>query len=114
MARPRGSIRPQAWLSGPDPKTHEKFIPWHRARCQARFRNEEFLLTFEEFCEFWTDENWARRGRTRDSLAMRRIDPDGAWSKDNCEIVNRSEQVSEANRRRHELRREHNVKGSNH
>lgn len=97
MARPQGTIRPLQWISGPDPIRHSKFNPWHKARVQARFRGEDYQLTFDEFCELWTDELWQRRGRGSQDLGMTRRDLSGPWTVENCVIVTRREQVRAAN-----------------
>lgn len=102
MARPHGTIRPNQWISGPDPVRHSKYIPWLRARGQARFRGEEYPMTFEEFCDLWTDQLWSQRGRGSESLGMTRRDLDGPWTVENCVIVTRREQVAAANRWRTE------------
>ena len=102
----KGTSKPQVWISGPDPMRHSKYTPWLRARNQAIFRGEEYLLTFDEFCELWTDELWVQRGRASESLSMTRLDHDGAWSIANCVIVSRSQQIREANILRHQRRRE--------
>jgi hypothetical protein len=95
-ARIRG--RPRPWLDGPrpdrwkikDPLLHELHQPWHKARAQAHYRGEEWLLTFEEFAEVWRGK-WEQRGRQRDDLCMTRTDVEGAWARDNVEIVTRLE-----------------------
>jgi hypothetical protein len=36
-----------------DENIHKKFMPWHKARAQARYRGEEWDITFEEFCSIY-------------------------------------------------------------
>ena len=91
----KGLAKPAAWLHK-DPDVHKKFDPWHKARSQAHYRGEEWLLTFEEFQILWTDDLWAQRGRASDNLAMTRQDPEGPWSLDNCMIVTRKRQLQMA------------------
>jgi hypothetical protein len=96
----KGRLRQHLWKSGPDPLVHRKHFPWHCARSQAHYRGEKYFLTFEEFCELWTDDLWERRGRKSDELAMIRINPNAPWSIDNCQIVTRKEQLGRDNRAR--------------
>jgi hypothetical protein len=80
------------WVTGPDVERHDKYYVWMRARNAARFRGEDWQLTFEEFENFWTSDLWEWRGsRTRNGLMLCRIDHSGPWSTDNCEIMNRSQ-----------------------
>lgn len=85
----RGS-RPFTWITGPDPRLHDQYVAWLRARCQARYRHEPWDLTFEDWCQIWGDQ-WERRGRTRDTLCLSRKDYDLGWSQDNCDLVTRRE-----------------------
>ena len=84
----REGPRPQCWKYA-DPMMHAKHIPFLRMKCQATFRGEVWTLTFDEFLSYWTDELWAQRGRTKDSLCLSRIDQKGVWSNDNVEICKR-------------------------
>lgn len=70
-------------------------LAFKRMECQARFRGEAFTLTEAEFRLFWpTPELFNRRGTRPDALILTRIDPTGAWSKDNCHVVERSIQLA--------------------
>jgi hypothetical protein len=100
MAGKAGVIRPNSWKSGPDPLVHRKYFPWLSARSQARYRSEEFLLSWEDWLALWPDHLWDKRGRKSDELALTRINHKGAWSIDNCHIVTRAQQLSESNLRR--------------
>lgn len=100
MTQPKGPVRPKRWKHT-DPLVHRKYLPFLRARAQAHFRGEEFTLTFEEYCHLWQDHLWDQRGRHSDCLAMARENFTGPWSLDNCKIMSRRLQVSEANLKRH-------------
>jgi hypothetical protein len=95
-----GVERPQTWKYK-EPSIHYKHEPYLRARAQWNFRQEENDLTFEEWCEFWTEDLWPRRGRATYDLTLTRIDHEKPWTKSNCEIVERKEQL----RRGQQLRR---------
>ena len=83
-----------------DPFDHERFKPWHKSRAQANFRNEGWELTFEEYCEFWTKDNWLKKGRGSLDLVLLRKDRNMPWSKDNCYIGTRTEQLQRTGRER--------------
>jgi hypothetical protein len=72
---------------------HERHWAYLRMRAQANFRNEEFELTQDEFFEFWTAELWPQRGRKPEDLCMVRDDVEKPWSKSNCLIVSRYQQL---------------------
>ena len=93
MAKPinpaRGP-RPNAWVTGTDPLTHEQYRAFIQCRNQARFRSEPWTLSFEEWCAAWAGL-WHLRGRSRDSLCITRADGRGTWSAANIMIVTRSQ-----------------------
>jgi hypothetical protein len=74
-------------------ENHDQFVAWHKARAQARFRKEIWLMSFDEFQRLWLGY-WHLRGRGSDSLCMTRVDPEGAWEPSNCEILERRQYLS--------------------
>jgi len=78
---------PELWISGPDPIEHDKYYAWQKHRAQARFRGEEYELTWEEFQSIWPNELFLQRGRTRGSYSMIRLDNTQPWAIDNVEVV---------------------------
>lgn len=88
--RNRGVLRgpePQRWCTGPDPTRHEQYTAFLKSRAQARFREESWTLTFEEFEFLWNqDGSWFQRGRGADDLMMTRRDSSQAWSRENAYI----------------------------
>jgi hypothetical protein len=73
-----------------DDFTNNRRKAWVRSRSQAWYRKEEWNLTFAEFCVFWdTPELWAKRGRSSDSWVLTRRDPEAAWNRTNCCLLNR-------------------------
>jgi hypothetical protein len=88
----RRGPRPHVWIVGPDEEKHEMYHPWQLVKAQAKFRSEEFELTFEEFYELW-EGYWKLRGRKPDDLCMTRKDSSQAWSRANCEIITRKEHL---------------------
>ena len=78
----------------PEKFDRDRNLTWHRMRAQARHRGEAWDLSFEDYCEFWpTEELWRLRGRASDALCMTRLDPNGAWSRDNCVVLPRLDQA---------------------
>lgn len=55
---------------------------------QAKFRKEEYNLTFEEFALLWNDK-WHLRGMNSQSLCLTRVNTSKAWSIDNCMLQDR-------------------------
>lgn len=87
-----GKLRPHVWVSGPDPIIHKKYLTWLQQRNQARFRGEEWDLSFEKWSEMW-EEHWFNRGRASENYCMTREDPDGPWDETNTIVITRLEQL---------------------
>lgn len=100
MARPPGPFIEGRKFK--DEIEHQKHWGFLRARAQANYRKEGWEMTMEEYFEIWRDDLWANRGRKPESYCMVRVDPEKAWSIDNCIIVYRYQQlVRGKNARRH-------------
>ena len=100
MGAIKGKLKPGAWKSGPDPLVHRKYQPFLVARSQAAYRLEDWQLSWEDWQVLWLDHLWDQRGRKSHELALTRRDHSGPWRLDNCHIVTRFQQLSEANKRR--------------
>ena len=86
---PRTDPRPHLWkVQGDIP--HKQHIAWQRAKAQANYRKEVWLLTFDEFQRLWTPY-WHLRGRGTHDYVMSRDDPDGAWALGNVAVIPRIE-----------------------
>ena len=98
---PKKTRKPRIWARRhKDLFEHARYIPFLRARAQCNFRHEEFELTFEDWCAFWsTPELWQRRGRDSGSLSLMRIDWERPWSRENCCLMNRKTQIDISNKR---------------
>lgn len=70
-----------------------KRIAYNRMKAQAKFRQEEWELTFQDFKDIWTDEKWEQRGRSSNSLSLSRIYDEEAWHIDNVELLTRNEYI---------------------
>jgi len=86
---PRAGLRPHTWIvQGEIP--HKQHTAWLRAKAQANYRGEIWLLSFEEFQRLWQGY-WEFRGRGRDDYVMTRDDHLGAWAVGNVEVTRRYE-----------------------
>jgi hypothetical protein len=61
-------------------------LSFTRMRAQAKFRKEEFTLTWDEYQEIWADK-WHLKGRASDDLCLSRIDWAKGWNIDNVSLV---------------------------
>jgi hypothetical protein len=78
----------------PDDFTKRRRLAFLRSRCQAKYRNEAWSMTFEEWCEFWrTEQRFDQRGRKIDHLTLVRINESKPWSPSNCAIITRLNQL---------------------
>lgn len=90
---PRGRIRTYA-----NDFQNNLFICWHRARSQAHYRKEQWELSIEDWFYLWQPDLWARRGKTRNSLCMVRIDRNKSWNLNNVQIITRLAQLRDKNK----------------
>lgn len=85
-----------------DKFTNDRRLAWIRSVCQARYRKEDWDLTFAEFCQFWnTETRFRQRGRSVEALVLVRIDDFEPWNRNNCAILKREQQLSLAHARRY-------------
>ena len=82
--------RPQTWKHGPSEALKDLNMAFLRARAQAKYRGEDWRLTFDEFVKRWAGR-YAETGIKSDCTVMVRSDPTGAWSFDNTELMQRGE-----------------------
>lgn len=60
-----------------------------RSRCQARFRGQQWDITFEQYRALWEENNnYLRKGRTNEKLCFCRKDISKGWTLNNVEIEN--------------------------
>ena len=81
-------VRPQVWITGPDPVLHEKYRVWLQQKNQAQWRDEGWSIGFTDWCNLWADL-WESRGRTRGSYCMSRLDWSLPWTLDNVAVITR-------------------------
>jgi hypothetical protein len=88
-----------SWVTGPDPRRHKQYYAWMKHKAQAKYRQEPHELSFVEWEEIWnTDYHWENRGRALENVCLTRIDIEKPWSRDNCEIISRQEQLIRQNK----------------
>lgn len=69
--------RPHTWkVQGEE--NHNQYLAWLQMRAQANYRQEHFMLSFDEFQRLWLGQ-WHKKGRGSDDFCLTREDPDGAW-----------------------------------
>jgi len=72
-------------------------LGYHRARCQAKYRGEEWELDFYEYWELWID-HWEERGRGINDMCMIRLDKSLPWRWDNVKMVSRGDYLTQHGR----------------
>jgi hypothetical protein len=72
----------------------QKRLAWARMKAQAKFRKEEWDLSWEDFIILWTDDLWEKRSKKSNGLVMMRTDIDKPWQFDNVVIIARHLQLS--------------------
>lgn len=72
-----------------DPLKQDKYYAYLKHRNQAVYRGETYLLLFEDWCEFWPDAEWIKRGRGGEDLCLTRYDFSSEWSVVNCVVCTR-------------------------
>ena len=82
-------VDPDTWITGPDPVRHDKYYGYLKHRAQAKFRKEEYQLTWEDWEAYWPHHKWQCRGRKKTDLCLMRIDITQPWSVENCEVAER-------------------------
>lgn len=86
--------RPNTWKYPYDRDASNKHKCWSRAKAQANYRGEGWLITDAEWMlEVWPPHLWPRRGRDGEDLCLIRHDNEKPWSKDNTYIVTRRTQL---------------------
>lgn len=92
----------------PGPQPHLKQFPgilavirlsWSRMKAQAKFRNEPWDLSWDDYLAIW-EGRWHLRGVIKDSLCLTRRDWSKGWTRDNVEITTRNEHWSRQGRER--------------
>tara|TARA_S200002703_G_scaffold22701_1_gene19405 strand:+ start:2113 stop:2493 length:381 start_codon:yes stop_codon:yes gene_type:complete len=63
-------------------------VKFLRHRCQAKYRDEPYKLTYDDFLTVWYDsKQWQRAGLRKNTYQMKRLDAKLPWQKDNVIVV---------------------------
>jgi hypothetical protein len=74
----------------PDAVDNKLFNDWMRARAQAHFRSEVWMLTEQEYIDIWRQgDMYKLKGRGSGAFCLVRIDLEKGWDLDNVEIRER-------------------------
>lgn len=94
-----------------DPFDIDRYRVYKQAEYQARYRGEEWQISFREWCQIWQDPlTWSRRGRGVEDLSMTRRNPVKPWTLKNVMVLSRLDQIRLRNSRtwgtelKHEIR----------
>jgi hypothetical protein len=79
--------------------TAEHRLSYCRMRAQAKYRDEGWDLTWEQYQEIWADK-WHLKGRGREDLCLSRIDWAGAWTIDNVNLIFRIDHLQRQSKQR--------------
>jgi len=79
--------------------TAEHRMGWSRMKAQAKYRNEGWDLTWEQYQDIWMDK-WHLKGRGSEDLCLTRIDWAGSWTIDNVSLVFRLDHLKKQSRAR--------------
>jgi len=82
----RPGPRPRTWVTGLDPQRHKDYYRFLRARAQARWRDEPWSLTFDQWLAVWGD---LRATPGADGYIMIRWDWSRGWTPRNCRVMTR-------------------------
>lgn len=77
---------PSIWITGPDPLRREQYYAYLKHRSQARYRGEDYSLTWPAWEQMWQGK-WHQRGKLSNNLILGRVDWDRGWHLDNVEIM---------------------------
>lgn len=90
---PRAGAGRQAGKQYPHLQTYpgilaEIRLAWSRMRAQAKFRNEEWAIDWQEFQNLW-EGKWHLRGSEKGCLSLSRTDWELGWTLDNVKLDTR-------------------------
>lgn len=85
-------VRPQTWVTGPDPEEHKRYRVFIQQKNQAQWRQEGWTIDFESWKQLWAESGqWENRGREKGCYCMTRRDWSTPWTLNNVQIVTREE-----------------------
>lgn len=103
MGAKLGQKLPHRWKTGPCERTHNQYEVYAQQLNQAKWRKEEWDLSFEDWLALWEPRWDTGRGRTRDCYCLVRKDYGLPWNKHNIELITRQEHVETQQRKLDQL-----------
>jgi hypothetical protein len=89
---PKSGLRPHTWKIGTDPIDHRLYIDCLRARAQATYRGEQWLITEQEYISLWrTEDRYLQKGRGAECVCLIRCDHTQPWTVNNVKFISRLE-----------------------
>ena len=84
----RSGPQPHTWLTGPDPEIKEHRRRWSRAQAQARFWQQEWTISWEDYLDLFKTApgEWSRDS---EALNLARIDTREGWHIWNVRLMKR-------------------------
>lgn len=96
-----GKPRPKSWTFPDDPVKTKAYLCYLRAKAQAKFREEFWDLTFDQWWHLWTSSGqWHNKGKAADEYCMLQRNTDLGWTVDNAYIATREEHFKTQRQRR--------------
>jgi hypothetical protein len=89
-------VNPDKWITGPCELTHDKYYAWLKHKAQAKFRGEDYQLSWDDWQSIWSDDDFLLRGRSKESLCLQKIDLEDTWNKNNVIVAPRYEYLKRA------------------
>jgi hypothetical protein len=83
----KGVLRPERWITGPDPVRHKRYRRYKLAQCQARHFQQPFEITWPEW------ESVMLNNPAGDNLNVCRKDCTQPWRLDNMTLLTRTEML---------------------
>lgn len=88
---PRSGPRPNT-RRYPDDDDHKLFMDCMRARAQAWYHGQEWLIAEDDYIAMWREnDRYLNKGRHNDQFCMVRRNYDLPWTLDNVQIITRLE-----------------------
>ena len=84
----KGLVFPERWKQGPDNNKRIVNRWFLMAKAQAKYRDEPWEITFEDYWAFWNGYT-NRRGKGADDYQLKRINEKAPWHKSNCVLEQR-------------------------
>lgn len=87
---------PKIWANEASIIEHDKYYAWMKHKAQAKFRGEDYKLTYDDWVDLWPNDKWLNRGRRSTDYSLARIDPTLPWDISNVAVEKRSEYLKRA------------------